>query len=169
MAKRQIFYSFHYDVDVFRVQQIRNISPLEENKPVPEDEWKTVKRGGDSAIKKWIEDTMKYRSCVIVLIGSETANRPWIKYEIERAWRDDKALFGIYIHNLNCPNTSKCYQGKNPFDLFNFTDNQGDKWKIKVYNPNSNDAYNDIRNNIEDWVEDAIAERNDIRLCPIIY
>ena len=34
MAKRQIFYSFHYDNDVFRVQQIRNIGALEDNKPV---------------------------------------------------------------------------------------------------------------------------------------
>lgn len=25
MAKRKVFYSFHYDNDVFRVQQIRNM------------------------------------------------------------------------------------------------------------------------------------------------
>ena len=39
MAKRQIFYSFHYDNDVFRVQQIRNIGALEDNKPVSVNDW----------------------------------------------------------------------------------------------------------------------------------
>jgi len=103
MAKRQIFYSFHYDNDVFRVQQIRNIGALEENKPVSVNEWETVKRGGDAAIKKWIDENLKYKSCLVVLIGTETANRKWVKYEIEKAWNDGKPVVGIYIHNLNCP------------------------------------------------------------------
>jgi len=38
-VKRQVFYSFHYDNDVFRVQQIRNIGMLEENTPVSVNEW----------------------------------------------------------------------------------------------------------------------------------
>jgi hypothetical protein len=29
MAKRKVFYSFHFDNDVFRVQQIRNMGILE--------------------------------------------------------------------------------------------------------------------------------------------
>ena len=52
MAKRQVFYSFHYDNDVFRVQQIRNIGALEDNEPVSANKWETVKRGGDASIKK---------------------------------------------------------------------------------------------------------------------
>ena len=34
MAKRQVFYSFHYANDVMRVQQIRNIGMVEGNSPV---------------------------------------------------------------------------------------------------------------------------------------
>lgn len=30
MTKRRVFYSFHYENDVMRVQQIRNIGVLEE-------------------------------------------------------------------------------------------------------------------------------------------
>jgi hypothetical protein len=75
MPKRQIFYSFHFANDVMRVQQIRNIGALEDNKPVSENQWEDIKRKGDDAIKRWIDDNMSYRSCVIVLIGTETAER----------------------------------------------------------------------------------------------
>lgn len=39
MAKRQIFYSFHFDNDVMRVQQIRNIGAIEDNKPISPNDW----------------------------------------------------------------------------------------------------------------------------------
>lgn len=85
MVKRQIFYSFHYANDVMRVQQIRNIGMLEDNSPVSPNEWEKIKRFGDREIEKWIDDNMKYRSCVVVLIGTETASRPWVQYEIKKS------------------------------------------------------------------------------------
>lgn len=159
MAKRQIFYSFHYNNDVMRVAQIRNIGALEENKPVSENEWEEVKKKGDSAIKTWINDNMKYRSCVVVLIGEETSKRPWVKYEIQRAWNEGKGLLGIYIHNIKCPRNGKCTKGANPFEQFTFNDGSKLSSKVKCYNPNSSDAYNDIKENIEDWIELAIEDR----------
>jgi len=158
MAKRQVFYSFHYNNDVMRVQQIRNIGALEENKPVSANQWEEVKKKGDAAIKKWIDDNMDYRSCVVVLVGEETANRPYVQYEIKRAWESGKGLFGIYIHNLKCPNNGTCNQGKDPFEQFTFKSGEQVK-NIKCYNPKSTDAYNDIKNNIEEWIEKAIADR----------
>ena len=74
MAKRQVFYSFHYANDAMRAQQIRNMGMIEGNSSVSPNEWEQVKRSGDSAIKKWIDNNMKNRSCVIVLIGSDTAS-----------------------------------------------------------------------------------------------
>jgi hypothetical protein len=158
MAKRQIFYSFHYDNDVFRVQQIRNMGALEENKPVSANEWETVKKGGDSAIEKWIDDNMKYRSCVVVLVGSETANRKWVKHEIRKAWNDGKGIVGIYIHNLKCPQNGIGSMGTNPFDQFTINGTKMSSM-VKCYNPKSTDAYNDIKNNIETWIEEAIDNR----------
>ena len=83
MAKRQVFYSFHFKNDVMRVQQIRNMGVVEGNTPVAPNTWEEVKRRGDTSIKKWIDENMRYRSCVVVLVGSETANRKWVRYEIE--------------------------------------------------------------------------------------
>jgi hypothetical protein len=159
MAKRQVFYSFHFNNDVMRVQQVRNIGALEDNKPVSANEWEEVKKKGDAAIKKWIDDTMLYRSCVVVLIGAETANRPLVKHEIEKAWKDGKGLLGIYIHNLNCPRNGTCIKGPNPFDSFNFKDGSKLSSVVKCYNPKSTDAYNDIKDNIEDWIEAAVQAR----------
>ncbi len=158
-TKRQIFYSFHYDNDVFRVQQIRNIGALEDNKPVSVSEWETVKRGGDKAIEKWIDDTMKYKNCVVVLIGGETAKRPWVKYEIKKAWEDGRGLLGIHINNLKDPKTGTCSKGTNPFDQFTFKDKNGNIKTIPCKSPNVTDAYNDIKENIEAWVEEAIKNR----------
>lgn len=159
MAKRQVFYSFHYDNDVFRVHQIRNIGAIEENKPVSANNWEEVKRKGDASIEKWIDDNMNYRSCVIVLIGEQTANRKWVKHEIKKAWNEGKGLFGIYIHNLKDPRTGVCRQGANPFDQFTFKDGTKLSSKVKCYNPNSTSPNMEIILNLEDWIEKAINDR----------
>lgn len=152
---RQVFYSFHYDNDVMRVQQIRNIGMLDDNKPVSANQWESVKRAGKLAIQKWIDDNMKNRSCVIVLIGSLTYSREWVKYEIEHAWKTGKALMGIYIHNLKDPQTGTCSKGKNPF--LNYTVGGVSMANlVPCYDPNNRDAYRDIRDNLELWVENAI-------------
>jgi len=159
MPKRQIFYSFHFDNDVMRVQQIRNIGALEDNKPISANDWEEVKKKGNPSIEKWIDDNMKYRSCVIVLVGEETAGRPWVKYEIKKAWNDGKGLLGIYIHNIKCPRNGKCSKGRNPFDDFDLKNGNKLSSIVKCYNPDSTDAYKDIKDNIETWVEAAIAQR----------
>lgn len=156
MAKRRVFYSFHYDNDVFRVQQIRNIGALELNTPVSANEWETIKRGGDAAIVKWINENMHQKSCVIVLIGTQTHTRRWVKHEIKKAWTDGKGVLGIYIHNLKDPRTGTCSQGANPFDQFTFDSGKKLSSVVKCYNPKSNDAYNDIATNIENWIEEAL-------------
>jgi hypothetical protein len=158
MTKRQVFYSFHYDNDAMRVQQVRNIGAIEGNAPASANDWETVKKKGDTGIQAWIDSSMKNRSCVVVLVGSETANRKWVKYEIKKAWSDGKGLFGIYIHNLKDPNYGSCKQGANPFDNFTVGDKKLSLF-VKCYNPKATDAYNDIKNNISNWIETAIAAR----------
>lgn len=65
--KRQVFYSFCFNDDFWRTQQVRNIGAIEGNSPTSANEWETVKRQGEASIKQWIDDNMKYRSCVVVL------------------------------------------------------------------------------------------------------
>ncbi len=158
LTKRQVFYSFYFDDDVMRVQQIRNMGVVDGDEPVSPNEWEQLRRK-DGGIKKWIDDNMAYRSCVIVLIGKHTASRPWVKYEIEKAWNDKKGIFGIYIHNLKCPRSGLGTQGANPFDDFTFKDGSKLSIVVKCYNPKSSDAYEDIKANLTGWVESAINSR----------
>ena len=156
--KRQVFYSFHFDNDVMRVWQIRKMGAIEGNEPVAPNNWEQIKRS-EYAVKKWIDDNMKYKSCVIVLVGSETASRKWVDYEIRKAWNERKGLFGIYIHNLKDPITGACRKGANPFDNVLMRNGQRLSSLVSCYDPNSWDAYNDIAKNLKNWVEEAISTR----------
>ena len=159
---RRVFFSFHYIPDAWRVSQIRNIGTIEENKPASDNDWETVKKGGDEAIKRWINNQLEGRSCTVVLIGTETAGRKWINYEIEKSWNDGKGIFGIFIHNLKDSNGKQSTKGKNPFTGFNIKGTPLDSI-VKAYDPpysDSKDVYNYIANNIEKWIEEAITIRN---------
>lgn len=160
--KKQVFYSFHFDNDVMRVQQIRNIGALEDNKPVSVNEWEQVRRGGDPAIERWIDDNMKYKNCVVVLVGEATAGRKWVKHEIKKAWKDGRGLVGIYIHNLKCPRSGYGRKGSNPFDQFTIG-NTALSSIVRCYDPNSYDAYRVIKNNLESWVDEAIRIRSNYK------
>ena len=161
MAKRQVFFSFHYKADAWRASQVRNMGVVEGNKPVSDNDWEEIVRGGEGAIKRWIDEQMRYRSCVVVLIGSQTAGRKWIKYEIKKGWNDSKGLVGIHIYNLKDQDGNQVQKGRNPFD--DFTVN-GERLSniIKVYDPpylNSQNVYDYIKQNLSSWVEEAIEIR----------
>jgi hypothetical protein len=157
MAREPVFYSFHFDNDVFRVQQIRNMGVIEENTPVSPNDWEQIRRKGDASIQKWIDDNMAYRRCVVVLVGSETASRRWVQYEIKKAYDSGKGLFGVYIHNLKDPRNGTARQGSNPFDGFTISNGQQKlSTVIPCYDPGY-DAYKYIASNMQNWVAPAIA------------
>lgn len=172
--KRQIFYSFDYETDVFRVSQVRNMGVVEDKPLLSSNEWEEVKKKGDNAIRNWIDENMKYRSCIIVLVGSYTASKRWVKYEIEKAWKDKKGLMGIHIHNLECPQKGYSSRGSNPFDQYTINNGQITLSSIvECYDPptisfaslydntltRGKIVYRNIKDNIDDLVERAIKLR----------
>ncbi len=165
MAKRQVFYSFHYVPDNWRVAQVRNIWVIEWNKPASDNDWEEVTKWWDKAIKKWIDENLKWRSCSVVLIWEKTAWRKWIKYEIEQSRNNKKWLVWIYIHNLKNKDWDQSNKGKNPFDSFTIWKDENKKKLsdiIKTYDPpytTSTNVYNHIQENLESWIEEAISIR----------
>lgn len=162
-VKRRIFFSFHYKPDNWRAAQVRNMGVVEGNRPATDNDWESVTQGGDSAIKKWIDDQMFGKSCAVVLIGSQTSGRKWIKYEIEKAWSDGRGLVGIHIHGLKNSLGNQSTKGANPFyntftgdgkRLSNIVNNYDTPYKSSTY------VYDYIKDNISDWVEEAISIRN---------
>jgi len=159
---RKVFYSFHYKPDNWRASQVRNMGAIEGNSPVSDNDWEEITGGGDSAIQEWIDNQLSGRSCSIVLIGQNTAGRKWINYEIEKSWNDGKGLVGIYIHNLKNKNGDQTSKGSNPFSSFTVDDERLSNI-VKAYDPpysTSTNVYNHIKENIEDWAEEAIKIRN---------
>ncbi|RQW62251.1 TIR domain-containing protein [Vibrio viridaestus] len=159
---RKAFYSFHYKNDNWRASTVRNIGSVEGNKPASDNDWEEVKKGGDSAIQKWIDGQMTGKSCVIVMVGENTAGRKWIKYEIKKAWESGKGVLGIQIHKLKNSSGEQGSEGRNPFDDFTI-DGKKLSSVVKLKKPSqstSQGVYNYISENIADWIEEAIDIRN---------
>ena len=162
-TKRQVFYSFHYKPDSWRASQVRNIGAIEGNKPASDNDWETITRSGDDAIKKWIRDQMKYRSCTVILVGNQTANRKWINYEIVESWNAGMGVVGIHIYGLKNQDGYISTKGENPFDFINYGET-GNRLSsiVKCYTPsgnNSKERYDWISKYISDAVEEAIKIR----------
>ena len=119
---RNVFFSFQYKPDNWRVATVRNIGAIEGNKPASDNDWESITQGGDAAIKKWIADQMHGRSCTVVLVGSKTANRKWINYEIVKSWNDGKGVVGIHIHGLKNAEGKVSAKGENPFTYISYGD-----------------------------------------------
>jgi len=160
---RRVFYSFHYKPDVMRVSQVRNIGKLEDNKPASDNAWETVKSGKDLAIKRWITSQMKGRSCTVVLVGENTANRKWINHEIIKSWNEGMGIVGIRIHGLKNTAGEISRAGQNPFEYITYGNTDKKLSSIvKCYNPagsNSKERYAWIAKHLENAVEEAIRIR----------
>lgn len=159
---RRVFTSFHYVPDNWRASQVRNMGKIEGNSVVSANQWEEVTKGGNKAIEKWIDDNMSGKSCVIVLVGENTAGRKWIKYEIEKAWNEGRGVLGIHIHNLKNSIGNQASKGRNPFEDFS-VNGKNLSSIVKCYNPpftTSTYVYDYIKENIENWIEEAIDIRN---------
>lgn len=162
---RRVFYSFHYKPDNWRAATVRSIGVIEGNRPATDNDWESITRGGDDAIKRWIAEQMSGRSCNVVLVGAGTANRKWINYEIVKSWDDGMGVVGICIHGLKNVDGELSTMGLNPFD---FITHGRSKQKlstiVKCYNPagsNSQERYNWIKTYLAAAVEEAVKIRNE--------
>ncbi|MFC7500918.1 TIR domain-containing protein [Nocardioides sp. GCM10030258] len=156
---KSVFYSFHYTRDVHRVQLVKNINALEGQPILNSQEWEKVSKGGTAAIQKWIDQQMAYKKAVLVLIGKETANRPWVKYEIQKAWADNRPLLGIRIHGLSSMGTVDSVGG-DPFSTAGVTGVPiFDPTKLDRYGKvDSQGTYNNLAANIETWSSQGVIQ-----------
>jgi MTH538 TIR-like domain (DUF1863) len=155
---RKVFYSFHYDLDNWRTAQVRNSGVVEGNQLLSDNDWETVKNGGDAAVQRWIDGQLAGRSCAVVLIGAKTAGRKWINYEIWKAWHDGRGVLGVHIHRLLNQDKRPTSKGLNPFSGLK-VNNIDLHSAIPVVDPPgfaSTDVYAHIHENLPTWVDQAI-------------
>ncbi len=99
----KVFFSFHYQRDLWRINIVRNIGAIEGVAAAgfhDESLWEEARKRGDDAVKRLINDGLKGTSVTAVLIGAETASRRYVSYEIERSVALGNGILGIRINNI---------------------------------------------------------------------
>ena len=102
---RRVFFSFHYQKDIWRTNVVRNSNVVEGAAAAGFQDaslWEEAKKKGDAAIKKMINlNALEGTSVTVVLIGAETAQRTYVTYEIEQSIAKGNGLLGI-SHRPDC-------------------------------------------------------------------
>ncbi|HEX5753746.1 MAG TPA: TIR domain-containing protein [Archangium sp.] len=122
-SNRFVFFSFHYQRDIMRVQQIKKHSLTKGYQAAGYFDGslsELAKTEGVTAVKRAINKGLPGTSVTCVLIGAETYTRPWVDYEIFRSIELGKGVIGIRIHQLKDPKTGMDVAGPNPFDYLGY-------------------------------------------------
>lgn len=152
MAKR-VFFSFDYeDVSNFRVNVVRKHDMLKGNQEAGFFDysiWEDAKNHGASSVKKLINTNLENTSTTCVLIGTDTWQRRWVRYEILKSHNKGNKLFGVHINGIKDKNQQTFTTGLNPFDYLAFVvsssgntityyENDGNEWTKYEDLPRSN-------------------------------
>lgn len=139
---RKVFFSFKYKDDVSRAMVVRN-SWVTQGKEaagfIDAANFEKIKRQGDTAIQRWIDNQLNGTSVTVVLVGQHTCSSRWVRYEIEKSIEIGNGLLGIdisKIEDLQGNTTERCSQMPQGYPFY--------LWY-------KNDGYN----NMGDWIEKA--------------
>jgi hypothetical protein len=162
---RRVFFSFHHQHDSWRVGQVRNswLTKGEENTFLDAAAWEKVKKKGGATVKSWIDRELQRTSVTVVLIGQHTADRRWVKYEIQQSYKRGNGLLGIYIHGIKDEKLQISSRGRNPLDDIKIKTRES---FLGLWNYKSEVALSDLfhtyywfddagKNNLAKWIEDA--------------
>jgi hypothetical protein len=144
---RRTFFSFHYEVDVWRAAQVRNsdvVRSSTEPSFIEAGIWEEAKTKGDDALRKLIKDGLFNTTVTVVLIGSHTASRRWVNYEIDQSIDRGNGLLGVYIHNITDQDGKTATKGSNPLPS-----------RYNTYDWVNDDGYK----NLGKWIDDAYDSR----------
>ena len=140
---RRVFFSFHYEQDIWRANVCRNSWVTQDREAAgffDASLWEEAKKKGDDAIKGLIDEGLAGTSVTAVLIGAQTANRTYVKYEIDQSLERGNGLLGVQIHMIKDREGNTDEAGRNPLPA-----------GYPVYRWFRDDGYT----NFGKWVDDA--------------
>jgi hypothetical protein len=140
---RHVFFSFHYQRDIVRVNQIRNLPEVIDQAAAgfrDSSLWEEAKKKSDEAVKTLINNGLMGSSVTVVCIGNKTSERKFINYEIQKSIERGNGIIGIQIHHL------KNFAGE--VDSAGLTPALLTKNSYKIY------KY-DNHTNLKEWIETA--------------
>lgn len=100
---RRVFFSFEYQHDVARAMVVRKSDALKDKDAVgfiDAAEFEKIKKQGDDAVMRWINDQLDRTTVTVVLVGQETCSSKWVKYEIAQSKQRGNGLLGIDISKI---------------------------------------------------------------------
>lgn len=157
MAK-SVFFSFGYDRDNWRVQQVINMKAIEGGAVFTPQDWESVRYKTDATIERWIHDQMAWTRAVVVLVGRQTAESKWVRHEIAKAWDDKRPMVGVRIHGLKNADQQVDVAGANPFEKVKLEGGGTVANYVALHNPAgsvSTQVHASIKQNVESWVANA--------------
>jgi hypothetical protein len=152
---RRVFFSFYFERDIWRANQVRNSWVTQEDREAAgfwdASLWEKAKKEGEEAVKRMINGALTGTSVTVVLIGAETASRQWVRYEIAQSIKGGNGLVGIYIHNLKTDEGETDTKGPNPLEDFAEQMAAAGYGPLRTYDW----AYADGYHNVAAWIEEA--------------
>ena len=132
---RYTFFSFSYeDVKNFRVNVVRNswLHHTDDQTFYDGSIWEDERIKTPSKIKKIIDDGLHGTSVTAVLIGTDTAFRRYVKYEIVKSFQRGNGIIGVHINRIRGKEQQITTRGVNPLERLGFEiSNNGNK--IRFY------------------------------------
>lgn len=128
MAKKVYFCFYYQDVIDFRANVVRNhwvMKPDRESAGFFDASiWESAEKIGDVAIKRIINNGLNNTTVTCVLIGSQTYNRPWVRYEILKSLKRGNKIIGVHINSIKGKDQRTKTKGYNPFKYLGVTYSQ---------------------------------------------
>jgi hypothetical protein len=119
MAKR-VYFAFHYqDVIDFRANVVRKHNFAEGVKAAGYYDysiWEESKKTSPAALKGLIDAELENTSVTVVLIGSDTWARRWVRYEVFESLKRGNKVFGIRINGIRGKDQQTKPAGPDPFN-----------------------------------------------------
>lgn len=158
MVVRRVYFSFHYEGDVWRANQVRNSWVTKDRESAgfqDAAEFEEVRRQGNAAIERWIDRNLEGTSVTAVLVGEDTCNRRWVRYELRRSIEKGNGIVIIRVHKLEDQQGNTCREGNLDFGGIDVSE-------YPVYDYVEDGGYE----NIGDWVEESYLAANRPKLGP---
>lgn len=98
----KVFISFNYD-DIDSKKAVENWEKQGMGTDIALSSWDGVSESakGDEFVKKEIREKINEAEILLVLVGNDTHNRPWVDYEVNHALCHDKKIIWTQLPNTN--------------------------------------------------------------------
>ena len=155
---RKTFFSFHFKNDVWRANQVRN-SWVTQGKTaagfIDATDFEKIEKEGENAVKKWIDDQLDGTTVTVVLIGTDTSNRYYVKYELQQSLKRGNGIVGAFIHDLKDKDGKTAVKGDALFGVLGKGTDGNDIYfssVAKTCDYVADDGYK----NLGDWIEGSL-------------